>query len=559
MVARAVTGRDRARWGVVLVALLAGALETAAFAGSGAPRRLALGGPAPSVESEAQLRAFLDELEAQEFALGEALGLEAYYQWRGEARHLVAETSRFVNDLRNRRDYAAIVERWRGHVGDPVLARRLELHHLAFLQSRADPALVIALSDLQTEMQDAFGSFRYRVRGQPHSLTELSEIATTQADRALRRDAFLARAQASPRFAPDIIRAMRLNDQIGKQEGFASGVEAGLAPADLTRAQVLADLDAFERGTHALYQRLLDGARRELGVERLEPWDIDFWLRTQELAGGDDAWPREPGVTRLTALMKGLGFAPDQLPIDVQVRDVPTGGIAFPIRTPYEARLLTNPFTGSNFYETLFHEYGHCLNMVLIRKDLPWILMDLDPEPLSEGLAETLGHFAYDRHWLERAAGIDAKRAAELERVGKLQLLLWLRRSIALNASVEMIAYGTPDPDLDAILREQYARWVGIALPAGDFTGARIELGTSPALFHAYLYANMVAAQLREAMRESFGVEDLTAEPRVAGWLSEHMFAPGAAEPWQQKIERATGRPLGPDALLRYLGASEPH
>ncbi len=185
--------------------------------------------------------------------------------------------------------------------------------------------------------------------------------------------------------------------------------------------------------------------------------------------------------------------------------------------------------------------------------------MSLDPEPLSEGLAETLGHFAYDRHWLERAAGVDAKRAARLERIGKLQLLLWLRRSIALNASVEMIAYGTPSPDLERILREQYRRWVGVALPPGDFSGARIELGTSPALFHAYLYANMVATQLREAMQKSFGVEDLTREPRVAGWLSEEMFAPGSRLPWQEKVQRATGAPLGPDALVRYLaGAGEP-
>ena len=64
---------------------------------------------------------------------------------------------------------------------------------------------------------------------------------------------------------------------------------------------------------------------------------------------------------------------------------------------------------------------------------------------------------------------------------------------------------------------------------------------------------NMIAAQLREAMRKEFGVDDLTREPRVAGWLTEHFFAMGAAVPWPEKIRRATGRPLSAEALGRYL------
>jgi hypothetical protein len=68
----------------------------------------------------------------------------------------------------------------------------------------------------------------------------------------------------------------------------------------------------------------------------------------------------------------------------------------------------------------------------------------------------------------------------------------------------------------------------------------------------------MIAAQLREAMREQFGTEDLTHEPRVAPWLTDHFFAPGAAIPWPEKIRRATERPLSTDALSRYLADAAP-
>jgi hypothetical protein len=300
---------------------------------------------------------------------------------------------------------------------------------------------------------------------------------------------------------------------------------------------------------------MLEHVKRDLHVSRVEPWDIQYWLHLQEQSVAD-AYPREPGVKRLLDLSRALGFAADSLPIDVTVWDVPTGGITFPVRPPFESRLLTNPFTGADFYETLFHEYGHCLNAVLTRPSLPLVFLQGDETPLSEGLAETLGHFAYDRYWIARAANLSFEKAAALERVGKLRLLLWLRRSIALNAWVEIHSYPNLHADLDRLYRESYQRFVGVTLPAGDYFGTKDDFATGPLYYQSYLYANMIAAQLREAMRLQFAVPDLSEEPRVAGWLTQYFFGPGGSIPWQEKIRRATGRPLSMDALIAYLSVS---
>lgn len=523
-----------------------------------APYHLPLGGPAPQVTTEAQLRDFLDELEAQEFLVYEGVNLEGYYQWRGVEPHLVTPFSRFAADLRSRRDYAAVIEQWRGKVADPLLARRLDLHHRDFLQSRADPAQVIALADAQTAVQDSANNFRFTVGDSLVTLTGLGETMQLSGDRATRRAAFLALQQSANAHTAAIVHAMELNDAIGKQEGFANGAEAGLAAASLTRAQVLRDLDAFELGTRPIMQAMLAQAKRDLKLDKVQPWDIDYWLHLQETAGGDDAWPREPGLQRMNALMTHLGFQPDSLPIDARVWDVPTGGITFPIRPPYESRLLTNPFTGSNFYETLFHEYGHCLNAVLTDKTLPPSCLVGDETPMSEGVAECLGHFAYDAHWLQSAAGVSPERAAQLERVGKMQLLLWLRRSICLNAYFEVTAYGNLRMNLDSLYAASYKRFVGAELPAGHFFAYRDIFATGPLYFQSYLYANMIATQFREAMRAQFGVEVLMKEPRVAGWLTQYAFGPGGSIPWPEKVVRATGKPLGTEALARYLAGAMP-
>jgi hypothetical protein len=118
----------------------------------GSTNRLTLGGQPPPITSEANLRGFLDELESQEFGLGTALGLEQYYQWRGEATNRATENARLLNDVFNRADYAAVVDAGRGKVADSLLARRLELRHLNFLQAKANPVQVVAYSDLHADL-----------------------------------------------------------------------------------------------------------------------------------------------------------------------------------------------------------------------------------------------------------------------------------------------------------------------------------------------------------------------------------------------------------------------
>jgi peptidyl-dipeptidase A len=543
---------------LALAALCLAAVLPCATAQAPAPARLTLGGPPPPVHTEADLRRFLDELEAQEMMIFEGLSLELYYQWKGETRHFAGPFGRFVTDLQGRRDYAAVIDRWSGRVRDSTLARRLQLHHRDFLIARAGPGLATALVDQQTSIQDTVAQFRFEVRGAKLTGTELTALVDTSADRSLREAAFRARPQVSAHTRGPILRAIDLIDRIGRQEGFADGAAAGLNNSSLAPVQVLGDLDAFERSTRPAYLAILGRVKQDLQVDRVEPWDIDYWLHRQERSAGTDAWPKEVGLQRLHDLMRDLGFAVDSLPIDAKVWDVPTGGITFPVRPPFEARLLTNPFNGSHFYETLFHEYGHAVNATLMRPDLPAAFFRGDETPLGEGLAETLGHFAYDRHWLERAAKLPADQAAALERVGKMQLLLWLRRSIALNASAEITQYRSRKLELDSLYRATYLRFVGIELPPGDYFSTRDMFATGPLYFQSYLYANMIATQLREAMREQFGVEDLTHELRVAGWLTRYFYASGAAVPWPEKIRQATGRPLSTDALARYLADAGP-
>jgi hypothetical protein len=534
-------------------ASLALAAPLAAQQPHAAPTHMGLGAPPPAIRTEAELTRFLDDLEAQQWALDRAASLETYAQWKGLPYHRAEAMNRLNNELSTRRDYAKVIDQWKGRVQDSTLARRLQVEANYFLAAKADPALAVRLGEVQTAIQDTFRQYRYQLDGKELTQTQLGIVIDTSADRAARRRAYEAIPGLSARTAPLIRQAMAMTDRMGRQEGFPSGAASQLSLSGLTPTQVLRDLTSFEQATRPTYEALLARIARDLKIDKVEAWDLDYWFHLQEQQVSANAYPTDQAMQRIRALATGMGFNVDSLPITVTIYDVPTGGVAFPIRPAYEARLLSNPFPGGRFYSTLFHEYGHTLHAVLIRPDLPLSLLSADPQPATEGLGETLGHFAFDRRFLARVGGVNPEQAAALERLGKLEQLLWLRRSIGANAYAEAQAYLDLTANFDSIFTDSYRRFVGVDLPPGDYASTRDLFGTVPLYYPAYLYANMFAAQLREAMRKEFGTDDLSREPRVAGWLTRNFYGPGQSIPWMDKVRRATGRPLDSRALVQFL------
>ena len=539
--------------GTIAASLAVTALLTAQQPHADASTHMGLGAPPPAIRTEAELARFLDDLEAQQWALERAANLEAYAQWKGLPNHRAEAMNRLINELSTRRDYAKVIDQWKGRVKDSTLARRLQVGANYFLAAKADPSLAVRLGEIQSAIQDTFRQYRYQLDGKELTQTQLGIVLDTTADRAVRRRAYEAIPALSASTAPLIRQAMAMTDRMGRQEGFPSGAASQLSLSGLTPTQVLRDLTSFEQATRPTYEALLARIARDLKIDRVEAWDLDYWFHLQEEQVSAGAYPTDQAMQRIRALATGMGFNVDSLPITVTIYDVPTGGVAFPIRPAYEARLLSNPFPGARFYSTLFHEYGHTLHAVLIRPDLPLSLLSADPQPATEGLGETLGHFAFDRRFLTRVAGVNPEQAAALEQLGKLDQLLWLRRTIGANAYAEVQAYLDLTANFDSIYTDSYRRFVGVDLPPGDYASTRDLFGTVPLYYPAYLYANMFAAQLREAMRKEFGTDDLSQEPRVAGWLTRNFYGPGQSIPWMDKVRRATGRPLDSRALVQFL------
>jgi hypothetical protein len=181
--------------------LLAVSAPLAAQKPAAAPVPLGLGAPAPAVRTEADLARFLDDLELQQWTLDRAWTLESYAQWKGEAHHQVAGIQRLYTGLASRRDYARVIDQWKPKVRDSTLARRLELQGKFFLPAKSDPAIALALGDLQSAIQDTVRLFRFQVGGRALTQTQLGAIVDSAGDRDVRRRAFEAVPQVAARSA----------------------------------------------------------------------------------------------------------------------------------------------------------------------------------------------------------------------------------------------------------------------------------------------------------------------------------------------------------------------
>ena len=126
----------------MITASLALAAALTAQQPQAAPTHMGLGAPPPAIRTEADLVRFLDDLEAQQWALDRAGNLEAYAQWKGLPNHQAEAMNRLNNELSTRRDYAKVIDQWKNRVRDSTLARRLQVQANYFLAAKADRALV---------------------------------------------------------------------------------------------------------------------------------------------------------------------------------------------------------------------------------------------------------------------------------------------------------------------------------------------------------------------------------------------------------------------------------
>jgi Zn-dependent M32 family carboxypeptidase len=433
---------------------------------------------------------------------------------------------------------------------DPVLARRRELYlrEAVYTSIVADPRLA-ALVEAMERDEDAM---RYRVGSRRMTRAQLNNTLAHSPDRELRRQCWEARSQITAVTGRRIQRAMKMRSALARRYAGRPFPEFMLEYKGIGSQQaLLASFEHILAQTEAPYRQLLERIRAEFKVERVEPWDLDYFFSTltggfeQELFVPQQTWPQ------IKQLAASLGYDFDRLPVEVKIADITFGGGTYPIRYGKEVKILVNKYTGLRFTDTLLHESGHGLHYSF--SDEPsFLLRATSAEPFDEGLGQVMALMLYRPEVATRYFGLSPEQAKLVEERYRLKDLFDLRDTIA-DSVFEFEAYNNPDQDLDALYNRIYSQYLGVEMHGSRPWAFDPFYSTGPIYLQSYVLAEMVGWQVHHALDEKFG---RTWDARTGAYLRQKFFSRGGLLTLDQIMQQGTGEPLNPEYMIESLKRS---
>lgn len=430
---------------------------------------------------------------------------------------------------------------------DPLQKRRRKLfleeaaHTLIFTDER--------LAKLSEDMNNDQAALRYEVDGKTLRRSELNNLIAQDPDRERRKQAWLARARNHELLNDRIKQAMTLRRELALKHAGTNFVDFMLERKGvLPRKRILQIAEQFEKETDAEYKQLFQRIKRDLKVDKVEPWDIEYFFST--LVGDFEKTKikRDQAWLKIKQLSKSLGFDFDKLPVDTVIAEITFGGGTYPILYGKEVRILVNRYEGIRFTDTLLHEAGHALHYALM-EDPTFILRGTSSEPFDEGCGQIMALLLYRKDIAKKYFGLTDKEHAAIAERYRLRALMDTRDTFA-EARFEYAAYDNPDQDLAALYNRIYEESTGISLHRAPVWAFNPFFSTGPIYIQSYAIAEMAARQIH-------GHIDSTAElakwnQRTGRHLRRRYFSISGRMTLDDILTEGTGAPLDPKHLIRY-------
>lgn len=474
----------------------------------------------------------------------------------------------YSDALADRELYGAI-EAARGNGGSSDHARLLELLSSTMLPHQISTSLRERIVELEASVETRFSRHRGVVAGKEVDDNEIKRILRESDDPRERCEAWEASKTVGQEVADDVRELARMRNEAARSLGYRNWFALSLTTDEMDENKLLETLAAADRATADPFSRwksALDARLAErfgCAVSELRPWHYaDPFFQEPPPEGAVDLDPLFKGkdiVGLARRTFEGLGFEVEGIldRSDLYPRpgknqhafciDIDRGG---------DVRILANVIDNQSWTNTMLHELGHGVYDLGFDDDLSWVLRETHLVT-TEASALLFGALAGDREWLERILEIDESEAEELG--GRLraaraaELLVFTRWVLVMNA-FERALYADPEGDLNTVWWELVARYQLLTPPDGRSApdwAAKIHIAVAPVYYHTYLYGEIVAAQIKDAVRKTAG--GLVDRPAAGTLLVQKLFAPGASVRWDRLVEQASGRKLTVESLAAEI------
>ncbi len=434
---------------------------------------------------------------------------------------------------------------------DPALQRPLFLVRQGVLRNKVEGREEIFTA--KNECNQMIVDFKPEVDGEPISRSDLGELMRWDNDASKRKRAASAYVVLEENLHDKVLDLIKMRNSAATELGFESFPHMAFQLNELDLDEVRGQLTSLLEQGAAGFRETVDRHRTmpEMTPDSMLSSDLPF-LHDNYLPNlPKDRFPSDKLLDALKVAYRSVGIDLDALPIETVIQDIPAGGFCFTMDPGKDVRILANPRDGQMWYQILFHEFGHALQGSVTKGDGHYLVAFGDPGFFWEGIAVLFEKLSLRKKFLEDYAGDEAEIDNFME--GVRNRLAYRIRRLAIAALFEYSLYLDPAPydelrsRLAGMLRGHL--FVEPAIDPPTFTHDIFHI-THPCYIQNYVLAEMVAAQLLEA--SDSGTDDPWT-PAFAGRVIDDLLVPGGMMTWREKIEKFTGMPLSPDALLRHV------
>src|SRR6266550_3290124 len=432
------------------------------------------------------------------------------------------------------------------HFRNRFLRRRrdLFLEEATYTKISNDPKL----TGIVEEIVQRENSMRYQVGSRHLTRAELTDTLFHNPNRQTREQAWKAQAQITVANGERIRQAIRVRNELAFQSTDELFSTFMLRRKGLEAEKLFEWFESIRSQTEPEYQQLRKRIRKELNVDKVQPWDLEFFFSTLTNDFEQSHFVPDQGWVQAKQLTAKLGYSLEKLPVEMQLADLSFAGAAYPILYGKDVRILANRYSGIFFFDRLFHATGHALHYSMMNEP-SFLLRANYAEPFDEGLAQIMALMLYRPEVDAELFGLTPEQAQLVADAHRLRELFDLRNTMA-DSLFEFEAYADPDQDLAGLYNRIHSKYLGVDMHGVAVWAFNPMYGSDPIYLQSYVVGEMVARQILDTVDQRFGN---SWSKRAGKFLKTNFYSRGAENTLDALMLHGTGEPLSERHLIASL------
>ncbi len=454
-------------------------------------------------------------------------------------------------------------------IKDELMKRELTVLFNAYQSAQVDTAKLNAVIKLQTTIEKKFSNFRTEVKGKKLSDNDVENILKTSVNSDELKETWLAQKQIGSLVNEDIIKIVKMRNEIAKELGFDNYHSMSLQLSEQDPVEIEKVFDELDNLTRDAFAKLKGemntnfAKKYKISEEMLMPWHHQnrFFQEAPKMYAVDlDKYYAKQNIEKLTAdYYQGIALPIDDMLKNSNLYELPgknQHAYCTDIDNEGDVRVLCNIKPNQQWMGTMLHEFGHASYDKHIDRNLPFCLREPAHTFTTEAVAMFFGRLSSNPEWLKTMVGISdeekQKIADDCFKTLRLEQLVFSRWAQVMYR-FEKSMYANPDQDLNKLWWDLVEKYQLMKKPEGRNApdwATKIHIATFPCYYHNYLLGELLASQFSYYLTENvlkqsdLRAQNFVGNPEIGKYFIENVFKPGKKMKWNDMIEKACGEKL---------------